>query len=160
MTTSTLEELKERKQTLESLIERFKKIYDQKMIEHEDHVQRSYFAVTTGILSILNKSTKASATYRRSLNSDIQLHRKIQLRNLFLLRMRERAFHEDLAVVKEQLVAMGYVEETVAETSSEDTNEMASHDELQTEGQETETTDSEIAENDISLDAAESTPAA
>lgn len=34
------------------------------MIEHEDHVQRSYFAVTSGILSILNKNTKVfRATY-------------------------------------------------------------------------------------------------
>lgn len=121
MTQTTLEELKERKQTLLSLIERFKKLYDKKMAEHEDHVQRSYFAVTTGILSILNKSTKASATYRRSLNSDIQLHRKIQLRNLFLLRMRERAFCEDLEAVNQQLAEMGYVEEPVITQPADET---------------------------------------
>lgn len=123
--TNTVEELLDRKATLEGVIERVNKLYFQRIVEHDEHVQRSYFAVTTGILSLLNRNEKATATYRRSLNSDIQLHRKIHLRNLFMLQMRKRKLHSDLDTILLTLKEMG-VEETETKTEENlDTTESA-----------------------------------
>lgn len=100
------QELENRKKELKDIMERFVNHFREATVKHEEHVHRSFVAVTDGTLSLINKKEKVTATYRRSLNSDIQLHRKITLRGLYFLKMRYRFLQEELDKVNSQLQKM------------------------------------------------------